>query len=382
MPAIDFAWTPELDALAADARSFAQRVTAGLAIREDSWLRGVDPQVARELGRRGWLGMCWPRRWGGHERPPIERFAVVEALISHGAPLASCWFPDRQIGPTLLQFGTDEQRDEFLPDIVAGRAAWCIGMSEPDAGSDVASLRTRATRHGEGWRIEGTKIWTSGAAEADWCYVIARTDPDASPHAGLSEFIVDMHAPGVTVRPIRDMTDDRHFCEVVFENVAVPESRRVGRLHGAFRQIMRQMEHERGGIDRLVSNRRLYLDAVATLRDPPHVAPHALPHLRQEFASLEAGYRIGRLMVLREVLGQAPKGYSAVTKTWCTEFEQRVAAFCVAVAGPAAMLWGRAARNICYAPGYTIMGGTTEILRNICGERLLGLPREPAGGQR
>ena len=371
---MDFSFSPELQALSDEARRVARETTSTLDVTEDSWLRGVDADFPQILASHGWLGMCLPTEWGGGGRPAIERFAVVEALISEGAPIATAWFADRQIGPTLLQFGTDEQRHRFLPDIIAGTSKWCVGMSEPDAGSDVASLRTRATRHGEGWRIEGTKIWTSGAAEADWCYVIARTDPDASPHAGLSEFIVDMHAPGVTVRPIRDMTDDRHFCEVVFENVAVSESRRVGRLHGAFRQIMRQMERERGGIDRLVSNRRLYLDAVATLRDPPH-GPPVLPHLRQEFASLEAGYRIGRLMVLREVLGQAPKGYSAVTKTWCTEFEQRVADFCVSIAGPDAMIWGRTARNICYAPGYTIMGGTTQILRNIIGERILGLPR-------
>ena len=151
-------WTPELDALAADARSFAQRVTAGLAIREDSWLRGVDPQVARELGRRGWLGMCWPRRWGGHERPPIERFAVVEALISHGAPLASCWFPDRQIGPTLLQFGTDEQRDEFLPDIVAGRVMPGTPLPKtlfdfavyPNPAHDKVTIRFKLPKAGKG----------------------------------------------------------------------------------------------------------------------------------------------------------------------------------------------------------------------------------------
>ncbi|MFN8053454.1 MAG: acyl-CoA dehydrogenase family protein [Acidimicrobiales bacterium] len=247
-------------------------------------------------------------------------------------------------------------------------------MSEPDAGSDVASLRTRADLdEGGTWVINGSKVWTSGAAESDWCYLIARTDQNAAPHAGLSEFIVDLHAPGVEVRPIRDMTDDRHFCEVIFDDVRVDASMMVGNLNGAFKQIMRQMEHERGGIDRLVSNRRLYLDAVDAARSSGRLA--ADPLLRQEFARLEGGYRIGRSLVLREVLGQAPAGYSAVTKTWCTEFEQRVAEVCVSVSGPGAMIWGRTARNICYAPGYTIMGGTTQILRNIIGERLLGLPR-------
>ncbi|MBP8304878.1 MAG: hypothetical protein KBE04_12215 [Phycisphaerae bacterium] len=192
-------------------------------------------------------------------------------------------------------------------------------------------------------------------------------------HAGLSEFIVDLHSPGVEIRTIHDMSDDRHFCEVHFSDVRVPADLQVGTLNGAFKQIMRQMEHERGGIDRLVSNRRLYLDAVASAHATGRLASD--PLLRQEYARLEGGYRIGRSLVLREVLGQAPPGYSAVTKTWCTEFEQRVADFCVSIAGPDAMIWGRTARNICYAPGYTIMGGTTQILRNIIGERILGLPR-------
>jgi alkylation response protein AidB-like acyl-CoA dehydrogenase len=247
---------------------------------------------------------------------------------------------------------------------------WCVGMSEPDAGSDVASLRTRADRRGDCWVIDGQKVWTSGAADADWCYLIARTDPDAPPHAGLSEFLVDMRTPGIEVRPIRDISDDRHFCEVIFDGVEVPAERLVGTVNGAFKQIMRQMEHERGGIDRLVSNRRLYLDML-------EMADRDDPLVRQDIARIEAGYTIGRHMVLREVLGEAPPGWSSVTKTWATEFEQRVASFCGRVAGADATIWGRVARNLCYAPGYTIMGGTTQILRNVLGDRVLGLPREP-----
>jgi alkylation response protein AidB-like acyl-CoA dehydrogenase len=316
--------------------------------------------------------MTWPTEVGGGGRAPIERCVVFEALISVGAPLATSWFADRQIGPTLLQFGTDDQRDRWLPEIISGDSAWCIGMSEPDAGSDVAGLRTRAERHGDhgDWLVNGQKIWTSGAADSDWCYLIARTDPEAPPHAGLSELVVDMHSPGIEVRPILDSTGDAHFCEVYFHDVVVPAAHLVGTQNGSFKQVMRQMEHERGGIDRLVSNRRLYDDALplADTRDPL---------VRQRIARLESGYRLGRLLVLREVLGQAPAGFSAATKTFCTEFEQEVAEFCVSVAGPEAMCWNRIARNICYSPAYTIMGGTTNILRNILAERMLGLPREP-----
>lgn len=367
---MDFVLDEGLAELAEEARALGREAAAACEVREDSWLIGTSRSFSLELARRGWLGMTWPRSEGGGGRSPLERFVVFEALISEGAPVATSWFADRQIGPTLLQFGTAQQRRRWLPDIVAGTSAWCIGMSEPDAGSDVASLRTRAERHGDTWAVTGQKVWTSGAADADWCYLIARTDPDAPPHAGLSEFVVDMRSPGVEVRPIVDATGNAHFCEVHFEAVRVPDDHLIGEPNGSFRQVMRQMEHERGGIDRLVSNRRLYLDVLAT-------ADTSDARVRQEVAALESGYRIGRLMILREVLGQAPPGWSAVTKTWCTEFEQRVATFCARTAGADALIWNRVSRNLCYAPAYTIMGGTTQILRNIVGERMLGLPREP-----
>ena len=367
---MDFALAPELVALGAEARAVGQAAAKERSVREDSWIIGTSREFSLELAERGWLGMTWPVEEGGHGRSALERFVVFEALIGTGAPVATSWFADRQIGPTLLQFGTPEQRRRFLPDIVAGTSAWSIGMSEPDSGSDVASIRTRAERDGDDWIVNGTKVWTSGAADADWCYVIARTDPDAPPHAGLSELIVDLHGPGVSISPITDMTGNRHFCEVVYTDVRVPGANLVGEENGSFRQVMRQMEHERGGIDRLVSNRALF-------DDHRPLADTTDPLIRQELAALETGYRIGRHLVLRELLGQAPAGFSAATKTFCTEFEQRVAAFCARVAGPDAMLSSRVARNVCYEPAYTIMGGTTNILRNILGERLLGLPREP-----
>jgi alkylation response protein AidB-like acyl-CoA dehydrogenase len=375
---VDFRLSSELQALSNEAHEVGKMAAAQQEIREDSWLVGTSREFSQELAARNWLGMTWPVEQGGGGRTALERFIVFEALIAEGAPVATSWFADRQIGPTLLQFGTQQQRDRWLPDIISGTSAWCIGMSEPTAGSDVAALQTSAVRVSESdgaannnvWRVNGQKVWTSGAAQADWCYLIARTDPTAPPHAGLSEFVIDM-TPGIEVRPILDATGNAHFCEVFFTDVQVPADHLVGTLNGSFKQVMRQMEHERGGIDRLVSNRALYLDAVKQ-------ADMSDPRIRDEFAALESGYTIGRLLVLREVLQQAPAGFSAATKTLCTEFEQRVAEFCVRVAGAEAMCSGRVARNICYAPAYTIMGGTTNILRNIVAERMLGLPKEPA----
>ena len=370
---MDFALSDALLELQAEALDVGRAAAATAESTEDTWMVGFDREFSLELGKRGWLGMTWPVEHGGAGRSSLERFVVYEALISAGAPIAASWFADRQIGPTLLEFGTPEQQERFLPGMLSGDAMWGIGMSEPDAGSDVASIRTRAVRDGDEFVVDGQKVWTSGAAHADFVYLIVRTDPDAPPHKGLSELIVDLRAPGVTVEPILDMTGSRHFCEVYFDGVRVPAENLVGALNGSFKQVMRQMEHERGGIDRLVSNRRLYQDVLpmADLTDL---------RVREEVARLESGYRLGRLLVLREVLGQAPKGFSAATKTFCTEHEQRVADFVGRVLGPAATLADpglrfRASRNIAYGPAYTIMGGTAEILRNILAERVLGLPR-------
>ncbi|MED5172815.1 MAG: acyl-CoA dehydrogenase family protein, partial [Actinomycetota bacterium] len=285
--------------------------------------------------------------------------------------MAGSFFPDRQIGPVLLNYGTEYQQQRFLPDMRKGRSKWCIGMSEPDAGSNVAGISTSAVKDGDRWIVNGQKIWTSGAQTADWCYLICRTDLDAAPHKGMSEFIVDMKSPGIQIKPIKDASGDAHFNEVFFDDVMVPEENLVGELNNSFGQTMRQLEHERGGIDRLASNQRLYLDIKES-------ADWTDPLIRQQIAQIETGYQIGRDMVLRNVLRQTPfPQYSAVTKTWCTEFEQEVTNFVGLVTGAETMLANRVSRNVVYAPAYTIMGGTTQILRNIIGERILGLPREP-----
>ncbi|MDQ1460656.1 MAG: hypothetical protein QOI08_2140 [Actinomycetota bacterium] len=369
-----------LEELAADARALAREWSRRRPFPDDSWLVGNDRSFARELADRGWIGMTWPVESGGGGRDPIERFVVFEQLIAGGAPIAAMWFADRQIGPTLLQFGTEEQKAQWLPGILAGESMWCIGMSEPDNGSDVAGLRTRAvpTADGSGdWIVNGEKVWTSGAAEADWMYLVARTDPDVAPHAGLSDFVVDMTSDGIEVRRIVDMTGNDHFCSVLLTDVRVPSRSLVGEPNGSFRQVMRQMEHERGGIDRLVSNRLLYDD----LRRSGRIDT-ADPLLRQELAAIEIAYFIGRRLVLRGILGDVPNGYSALTKTFCTELEIRVAEFATRAVGMDATLLdergglpSRIARGACYAPAYTIMGGTTQILRNIIAERVLGLPR-------
>ncbi len=365
---MDFTWTPDQIELREQARKVARSAVERYGRHNDSWINGYSQDFAKELAALGWIGMTWPSAFGGGGRPAIDRLIVGEELIAAGAPVAAMWFGDRQMGPTLIAYGRPDQQAEFLPGILAGETTWCIGMSEPNAGSDLASLKTAAVRDGDDWVINGQKIWTSFGEIADYCYLICRTSTDGPPHAGISEIIVPMDTPGIEVRPIKDLTTNRHFCEVFFTDVRVPAVNLVGTEGAAFKQTMRQLEHERGGIDRLVSNYALYQLALER-------ADHSDPLLRQEIASLEIGYRLGRILVIREVLHQAPTGFSAATKCFCTEHEARVAQFVSRVLGMEATLWDDITRGLAYEPAYTIMGGTSNVMRNILGERVLGLPR-------
>ena len=304
----------------------------------------------------------------GSEMCIRDSLIVGEEMIAAGAPIAAMWFADRQMGPTLITYGRPDQQAEFLPAMLAGDTTWCIGMSEPNAGSDLASLKTSAVRDGDHWVINGQKIWTSFGADSDYCYLICRTSNDGPPHAGISEIIVPMDTPGIEIRRIEDLTTNRHFCEVFYTDVRVPLANLVGVEGNAFKQTMRQLEHERGGIDRLVSNHAVY-------RMARERADTSDPLIRQEIAALETGYRLGRILVMREVLKQAPAGFSAATKCFCTEHEQRVADFVSRVFGAEAMLWNDITQGLAYAPAYTIMGGTSNVMRNILGERVLGLPK-------
>jgi len=367
---LDFSLPPELEELRARVRSVALDGIAQYGAHTDSWINGYSEEFSKVLAENGWIGMTWPTEFGGGGRPNIERIIMGEEMISVGAPIAASWFADRQMGPGLIAYGTPDQKAEFLPGMLSGETTWCIGMSEPDSGSDLASLKTSAVREGNEWVINGQKIWTSFAAVADYCYLIGRTSSEGPPHRGVSEIIVPMDLPGIEVRPITDMTTNAHFCEVYFTDVRVPIENLVGVEGDAFKQTMAQLEHERGGIDRLVSNKPLYDRAL-------EVADTSDPRVRQEIAQLEIGYRLGRILVYREALRQAPAGFSAATKCFCTEHEQRVADFAARQLGMAATVDADLAKAINYAPAYTIMGGTSNVMRNILGERLLGLPREP-----
>ena len=316
--------------------------------------------------------MTWPTEHGGGGRPPIDRLIVGEELIAAGAPIAAMWFADRQMGPTLIAYGRPTSRPSSCPASCPARPRGASGCPSPSAGSDLASLRTTRRRDGDEWVINGQKIWTSFAAVADYCYLICRTSSEGPPHAGISEIVVPMDTPGIEVRPITDMTTNRHFCEVFFTDVRVPATNLVGVEGAAFKQTMRQLEHERGGVDRLVSNRALYELALA--RGPTA----AIRSCASEIAALETGYRIGRILVVREVLQPGAGRVLGGHQVLLHRARGRASpSSCTQVLGAEATLWDDVTRGLLYAPGYTIMGGTSNVMRNILGERVLGLPREP-----
>jgi alkylation response protein AidB-like acyl-CoA dehydrogenase len=247
----------ELDALRAEVRTFLrEQIDAGVfSPGVDTWLTRWNPDFTKALAARGWLGMTIPAEYGGQGRTFMERFVVTEELLAVGAPVAAQWVADRQAAPSLLTYGTEEQKQRFLPGIAGGEISWAIGMSEPESGSVLASVRTKAVRVDGGWRITGTKLWTSGAHRADAFFALARSAPldPAQRHAGLSQFIVLLDSLGVQIRPILSMSGDHHFNEVILDDVFVPDELRLGRIGEGWKQVTSELGFECSGPERFMS---------------------------------------------------------------------------------------------------------------------------------
>ncbi|WP_425839956.1 acyl-CoA dehydrogenase family protein [Streptomyces fractus] len=289
--------------------------------RSDSWLRSFDLDFSKELAARGLVAMTYPKHLGGGGRTHVERLAVTEELLRAGAPVAAHWIGDRQIGPAVLRHGTSALQEEIVPQIAAGEAVFCLGMSEPEAGSDLAAVRTTATRTADGWRIDGHKIWTSQAHRATHIYLLARSEWSEDRHHGLTEFIVDMDSPGLTVSPIRDLSGEHHFNEVHFDGVSVPSGRVIGAEGGAWRQVIEQLSFERGGAERVLSS---YPALVALLDE-------AVSHDGDRELYGVLGGLVARLAVLRRLCfevalamdaGRAPVSQSAALKYLGNAFER------------------------------------------------------------
>ena len=335
-----------------------------------------DRAFSAKLARRGWLGMALPARYGGHDRTAVDRFVVSEELLRWGAPVGHHWVADRQTGPIINRFGSEEQKQRFLPAICRGELSFAIGMSEPDAGSDLAAVRTRARPKEGGWLVSGTKVWTSGAHESDWFVVLCRTEEGSQDrHAGLSQLIVDLRSDGLAISSIPFLSGHRDFNEVVLEEVFVPEELVLGEIGGGWAQNTSELAHERGGPERWLST---YLLVEELMRTSPQTfgAERARVILGDAVARWWAIRRLS-LSVARMIdSGDAPAVQSALVKEMGTRFEQDLLA-CVQelvalepVRDGASLFERLLFEAILSAPSFTIRGGTNEVLRSVAAKGL------------
>lgn len=363
---------PELTKLRSSVRDFlrADRAEFGWQPAVDSWLGSWDEGFSARLGAAGFVGLTIPRRYGGHELGYLHRYVVTEELIAAGAPVAAHWTADRQVAPSLLTYGTEDQRQRLLPKIVAGQLYSSIGMSEHGAGSDLAAVTSKATRTDGGWLLSGTKVWTSGAHHAHQVVVLARTSP-ADPqhrHAGFSQFLVPCAAEGVRVEPIVLMSGAHHFNEVIFDQVFVPDTDVLGEVGNGWHQVTSELSFERSGPERILSTGPLLFAAIRALGAGP------TPDDRTAAA---VGDLLARLISLRQLSlsvartltdGGDAANQAALVKDLGTRFEaesvELIDDLLEAVpANPELETMLRTAWL--HKPMFTLRGGTNEVLRGV-----------------
>lgn len=281
---------PEAEALRQEVREFLLTELADYpaVLRSRSWA-GLDPDFSRKMGEKGWIGMTWPKKYGGGERSFFERYALLEEVLAYGAPVGSHWIADRQSGPTILRFGTEEQCHRILPGIIKGASFFCIGMSEPDSGSDLASIRTKAEKVDGGYLINGTKVWTTGAHHCDWMIALVRTSPPSeNRHAGMSQFLINLkRTKGLTIDPIKNLAGEKHFNMVVFEDFFVPEEDRIGAEGDGWQQVTAELAFERSGPERYMSSIQLLIELIREAKmDPSRRAQEQIGRLIAHLATL------------------------------------------------------------------------------------------------
>jgi len=369
---------PEAEILRQEVRSFFTDELSHLTPleRAASW-DGFDREFSLKMGKKGWIGMTWPKEFGGHERSALERYVVLEEALVAGAPVSAHWIADRQSGPLLLSFGSAEQRHKILPGIAKGELVFCIGMSEPDSGSDLASLRSPAKRTNDGWLLNGAKVWTTNAHEADYMIGLFRTstDPD-NRRGGLSQFLIDMKTPGITANPIVDLPGREHFNEVVFEDVHLAYDCLIGSEGQGWDQVTAELAYERSGPERYLSSIQILLALVDELAARP-----------SERGAIVIGELMARLATLRTMslslagmleAGQNPGLEATVVKDLGTGFEQTLPDIAQSLIDlepdpdNGSDLQLVLSFLIQAAPSFSLRGGTREILRGIIA-RGLGL---------
>ncbi|MEK9671967.1 MAG: acyl-CoA dehydrogenase family protein [Rhodospirillaceae bacterium] len=374
---------PKAEALRAEVRAFIAEHMKGVpgVVRAKSWA-GFDKAFSKKMGDQGWIGMTWPKKYGGHERSALERYVVLEEMLAAGAPVAAHWVADRQSGPLLLRFGTEEQRQKYLPPITRGESYFCIGMSEPNSGSDLASIRTRADKTNDGWVVNGQKIWTSKAHEADGMIALFRTAPvdPKDRHAGMSQFILDPRTPGITVRPIRNMVGEENFNEVFFEDLHLPADALVGTEGDGWGQVTTELAFERSGPERYLSSYQLVFELVRALaedRAEGTVDRLAAQGLGRMIAHMGTLRRMSLSVATMLEAGETPNLASAFVKEVGVAYEQAIPFQTHDIMGRSPLMGGDPFDevmnyNALASRSFSLRGGTREVMRGIIA-RGLGL---------
>lgn len=364
----------DLTLLRAEVREFLadQLAQGNFQPAVDSWLGGFSREFTRELGRRCWLGMVWPKKYGGHERSAFERFVVMEELLAAGAPVSAYWAGDRQIGPAFLRNGTEEQKMTFLPRLAAGEILFCLGLSEPNSGSDLASVRTSAAKRDDGsWIITGSKLWTSGAHHKDYMLTLCRSAPGPVRHEGLSQFIIDLHAPGVTVRPVLLLSGEHHFNEVFLDEVQVGPEMLLGTEGSAWAQVTTELADERSGPERYMSTAALVR---AYAEYPPELTRNRLETVGRLASEMWALRSLSQQVLESLDRGESPFLLAATSKDIGTAFEQRsvdlVRDGLKGMPRRGSRLEVLLEQGVTHSPGFTLRGGTTQVLRSIIAKKL------------
>jgi len=389
---MDFQFTKEQEQFRKEIDDFLEREIQKdtFQVKVDAWVTERSKEFSKKVAQKGWIGMTWPKDYGGQGRSYIDRLILTEEMLRYGAPTADYWIGDRQIGPALIAYGSEEQKGEFLPRIIKGEISFALGMSEPEAGCDLASLTTLAVAEDDEYIINGQKVWTSGAADAEYIYLVLRTNPNVPRHRGISEFIIDLKTPGIDVRPLESMTGSREWTEVFFSDCRVPKTCLVGKVDQGWYQIASQLDYERAGIERLMANYPLSVNIIKyakeTKLDGKKLSDE--PWVRYKLADLTIKFEVGRLLIYRVAWvlseGKVPNIEAAIAKAFGTKFEAELANTATLICGPYGQLmpdskWaplnGWAASSYLWSPGYSVQGGTTEILKNVLAMRGLGLPR-------
>ena len=363
----------EAEALRAEVRDFLAGSLDPDVLPNSDFNAGDSAEFSRSVGGRGWIGMTWPKQYGGAERSFLERYVVTEEMLAGGAPVGRHWIADRQTGPLLLKFGNEEQRQEFLPKIVSGDCYFSIGMSEPDTGSDLASIRTSATKVDGGWLVNGSKIWTSFAHTNHYMVALVRTEPPSeNRHAGMSQLIIDLNDPNVKITGIKNLSGEEDFNQVFFDDLFVADECLVGQAGNGWEQVISELGYERSGPERFLSAFRVIVEFVREIEGDASPDQAAL-----------LGRLISHLVTLRRMsisvagmleAGQTPITEAALIKDLGNSYERMVPEIvrCAMDRHPSKRFLATLNECILHAPSFTLRGGTREILKGVIA-RGLGL---------